>query len=172
MEEGSGHFSTTDLPKPIASLGIVSLIAKFSERRKGYFKGLDGNSLNFFSGAELPLHPISWGSRLCLCKLLPDQGASGPSGPTSVLLGIVTTVETEWLGWLLTPMSACVGFPVGLVVKNVPANAGDPDSISGPGTFPRGGNDYSLQCSCLGNPMDRGAWWATVHGVTKESDTT
>ena len=35
MEEGSGLFSTTDLPKPIASLGIVSLIAKFSERRKG-----------------------------------------------------------------------------------------------------------------------------------------
>ena len=60
MEEGSGLFSTTDLPKPIASLGIVSLIAKFSERRKGKFKGLDGNSLNFFSRAELPLHPISW----------------------------------------------------------------------------------------------------------------
>ena len=58
MEEGSGLFSTTDLPKPIASLGIVSLIAKFSERRKGYFKGLDGNSLNFFSGAELPLLPF------------------------------------------------------------------------------------------------------------------
>ena len=33
-------------------------------------------------------------------------------------------------------------------------------------------NGNTLQCSCLGNPMDRGAWWATVHGVTKESDTT
>ena len=35
------------------------------------------------------------------------------------------------------------------------------------GISPRGGNDNSLQYSCLGNPMDRGAWWVTIHGVTK-----
>ena len=57
-----------------------------------------------------------------------------------------------------------------LVVKNPPASAGDigdAGSISGSGRFPREGNDNPLQCSCLENPMDRGVWWATVHGVAK-----
>ena len=57
-----------------------------------------------------------------------------------------------------------------LVVKNPPASAGDigdAGSISGSGRFPREGNDNPLQCSCLENPMDRGLWWATVHGVAK-----
>ena len=51
-------------------------------------------------------------------------------------------------------------------------NAGDPDSIPGLGRSPGKGNGKPLQCSCLGNPMDRGVWQATAHGVTKESDTT
>ena len=55
-------------------------------------------------------------------------------------------------------------------MKNPPANAGDMDSIPGLGRFPGGGNGNPLQYSCLKNPMDRGAWWATVHRVTKESD--
>ena len=57
-----------------------------------------------------------------------------------------------------------------LVVKNPPASAGDigdAGSISGSGRFPREGNDNPLQCSCLEKPMDRGVWWATVHGVAK-----
>ena len=57
------------------------------------------------------------------------------------------------------------------MVKNLPANAGDTGSIPGSGRFPGGGNGNTLQYSYLGNPMDRGAWWATVHG-RKESDTT
>ena len=64
-----------------------------------------------------------------------------------------------------------MGFPGGSVVKNSPTNAGDTGSISGLGRFPGEGNGNPLQDSCLGNPMDRGAWQATVHGVT-ESDTT
>ena len=44
---------------------------------------------------------------------------------------------------------------------------GDTGSISGSGRSPGVGDDNSLQYSCLGNPMDRGAWWATVHGVAK-----
>ena len=59
------------------------------------------------------------------------------------------------------------GFPRGSVVKNMAANAGDVGLIPGLGRYPTGGNSNPHQYSCLGNPMDRGAWWATVHGVTK-----
>ena len=55
-----------------------------------------------------------------------------------------------------------------LVVKNPPSNAGDKrdeDSIPGSGRSPGEGRGKPIQCSCLKNPMDRGAWWATVHGV-------
>ena len=58
-------------------------------------------------------------------------------------------------------------FPVGSVVKNLPANAGDAGSIPGSGRSPGAGNGNILQYSCLGNPMDRGAWWATVYRVAK-----
>ena len=53
------------------------------------------------------------------------------------------------------------------MVKNLPANAGtsgDASLIPGWGRSPGGGNGNPLQYSCLENPMDRGAWWATVHG--------
>ena len=59
------------------------------------------------------------------------------------------------------------GLPGGSVVENPPANAGDPSLILRLGRSPGGGHDNSLQYSCLGNPMDRGAWWATLHGVAK-----
>ena len=58
-------------------------------------------------------------------------------------------------------------FPGGSVVKNLPADAGDTGLIPGSGRSPGGGNGSPLQSSCLENPLDRGAWWATVHGVTK-----
>ena len=57
-----------------------------------------------------------------------------------------------------------------LVVKNLPANAGDirdMGAIPGFGRSPGGGNGNLLQYSCLENPMDRGAWQAIVHGITK-----
>ena len=50
---------------------------------------------------------------------------------------------------------------------NPPANAGDEDLISGSGRSPREGNGNPFQYSSLGNPMDRGAWQAVVHGVAK-----
>ena len=53
------------------------------------------------------------------------------------------------------------------MVKNPPANAGDVGLIPGSGRSPGEGNGNPLQHSCLRNSMDRGAWWATVHGVTK-----
>ena len=58
-------------------------------------------------------------------------------------------------------------FPGGLVVRNLPANTGDTDSIPGSGRSPGEGNGNPLQYSCLENPMERGAWQATVHGVAK-----
>ena len=64
------------------------------------------------------------------------------------------------------------GFPSGTVAKNPPASARDEGSIPGSGRSPGEGSGTPLQYSCLGNPMDRGAWWATVHGVAKESDMT
>ena len=61
------------------------------------------------------------------------------------------------------------------MVKKLLAIAGDirdVGSISGLGRSPGEGNGNPLQCSCLENPMDRGAWWAVSHGVSKESNTT
>ena len=66
------------------------------------------------------------------------------------------------------------GFPSASAVKNLPANAGDTGNVSSipaSGRSPGGGNDNPLQYSCLGNSMDRGDWWATVHVFT-ETDAT
>ena len=74
---------------------------------------------------------------------------------------------TDIYTYICTPMW---GFPGGLVVKNPPASAGDirdVGSIPGSGRSPGVGNGNPLQNSCLGNPMQRGAWGATVHGVAK-----
>ena len=60
-----------------------------------------------------------------------------------------------------------LGFPAGSLVKNSPASAGDLGLIPGSERSLGEGNGNPLQYSCLMNSMDRGAWWATVHGVTK-----
>ena len=60
-----------------------------------------------------------------------------------------------------------MGFLGGSMVKNLPANAGNAGSVTGSGKSPGERNDNPRQYSCLENPMDRGAWWAIVHGVTK-----
>ena len=72
----------------------------------------------------------------------------------------------------LHPYEFLSGFPGGSMVKNLPANAGDAGLIPGLGRCPGEGIGNPLQSSCLENFMDRGAWWATVHEVTKESDMT
>ena len=66
--------------------------------------------------------------------------------------------ETPWF-------QGALGFPGGSEVKVSACNAGDLSSIPGLGRSPGEGNGNPLQYSCLENPMDRGAWWATVHGV-------
>ena len=63
-----------------------------------------------------------------------------------------------------------IGLPGGSVLKNWLVNAGDAGSISGSGRSLGEGNGYPLQYSYLGNPMDREARWAAVHGLAKELD--
>ena len=98
---------------------------------------------------------------------------------SSILDGIISWTEEqsmgsqrvkhEWSDWAQLTHTyiwyrACPG---GSVVKNLPADAGDAGSLPGSGRSPGGGNSSPLQYPCLENPMDRGAWWATVHGVAK-----
>ena len=92
-----------------------------------------------------------------------DRGAwqaYSPWGCKRVRHDLVTNNNISW------------GFPCGLGGKESAYNARDVSSIPGLGRSPGVGNGHPFQYSCLGNPMDRGALWATVHGVTKESDTT
>ena len=62
------------------------------------------------------------------------------------------------------------GLPWWLSGKESTCNVGDVGSIPGLRRSPGDGNGHPLQCSCLGNPRDRGAWWATVHGAPTELD--
>ena len=79
--------------------------------------------------------------------------------------GLWDRKESDMTGQLSTVPNK--GFPSGSVVKNLPANAGDPGSIPESGISPGEQNGNPLQSSCLENTMDRGAWGATVHGVER-----
>ena len=65
-----------------------------------------------------------------------------------------------------------MGFPTGSGVNSPPANAGNSGSVVGLGRSLGEESGNPLQYSCLGNPIDRGAWWTTIHGVVKELDVT
>ena len=71
-----------------------------------------------------------------------------------------SSLKRSWIIWER-------GFPGGSVVENPPANAVDTGLIPGLGRSPKGGNGNPLQYSCLENLMDKGAWRATVHRITK-----
>ena len=94
----------------------------------------------------------------------------------TVYLNFCHSPQTHHAPYIITlPVTQVSGFPGGSVVKNPPASAGDArdvSSISGSGRSPGVGNGNPLQYSCLGNPMDRGGWWAIVHRVTEVSDMT
>ena len=64
-----------------------------------------------------------------------------------------------------------MGLPTWLSGEEFPASAGDVGLILGSGRSPEEGNSNPLQCSYLGNPTDRGGWWATVHGVAELNTT-
>ena len=94
----------------------------------------------------------------------PPRKAEAPSPTAHSSAGQCTYPYTPRLphpftdGWTL---------PGGSVVKNLPANAGDSGLIPAWGRSPAGTHGNALQCSCLENPMDRGAWWATARGVAR-----
>ena len=69
-------------------------------------------------------------------------------------------------------MIAIKSFSGGSMVKNTPPSVGFAGLIPGSERSPGEGNVNLLQYSCLGNPIEREAWWVTAHGVTKELDTT
>ena len=75
----------------------------------------------------------------------------------------------KWVSRIFSRLSSAewVDFPGGSDDKASAYNAGDPGSISGSGRSPGEGNGNPLQCSCLDNPMDGGAWQTTVHGVSE-----
>ena len=98
------------------------------------------------------LRAVCDGEIVCVCACCRSGTVNG-----TFLFGV-----TKWASWVV------------LVVKNPPANAGDlrdVGCITGSGRSPGGGHGNPLQSCCLENPLDTGAWWATVHGVT-ESGTT
>ena len=73
--------------------------------------------------------------------------------------------DGRWLGWRVGGMKGC--FPGDSVAKESTCNAGDTGSIPGSERYPGAGHGNPLQYSCLENPVDRGAWWVTVHRVAK-----
>ena len=68
---------------------------------------------------------------------------------------------------MISPPTKTPHFTGGSVVKKSPANARDMGSIPGSGRSPEEGYSNPHQYFCLGNPMDRGAWWVTIYGVTR-----
>ena len=82
------------------------------------------------------------------------------------MVGAVCLQQTPFS---VIPLISCL--PQWLSGKNLPANAGDVASIPGSGRSLGEGNGNLFQYSCLENPMDRGTWCVTVHGMAKEWDT-
>ena len=85
-------------------------------------------------------------------------------------------MPSDWTGWGLLSMPESANYPRLLMLQGFPGgsdgeesacNVGDLGLIPGSGRSPGEGNGNALQYSCLENPMDRGAWWATVHGLAK-----
>ena len=104
-------------------------------------------------------------------------GSAESHSPSPSPSGLLQALENSWPGQSSGFRATCtldviplLGFPGGSVVKKPPANAGD---VGHSGLIPElgrssgGGHGNRLQCSCLENSMDRGAWQATVHGAAK-----
>ena len=137
------------------------------------------------------LEPVAWEKRIALCRVGLVQSGEGLTRPRlskkefllpdclwartlvffPCLWTQIKTLAVPW-SWACQPLNSLWGLPCGSDDKESACSARDPGSIPGLGRSPGEGSSYSLQYSCLGSPMDRGAWWDTVHGVAEESDTT
>ena len=103
-----------------------------------------------------------------LADVSPHGFSDHPDNRTTFLsrLGVhLETLEPTHLSLKRGQPLSTWAYSGGSVVKNTPGNAGDLGSISGPGRYPREGNGNPLQYSCLGGPVIRGAWQATVCAV-------
>ena len=111
------------------------------------------------------------------------RGALGVIPRTTRDVAWISALRGKLLKWVFSPNSLPVLFyllagfmgrasPGGSEGKESTCNAGDAGSIPGSGRPPGGGNGNPLQDSCLENPVGRGAWGATAHGVKNESDMT
>ena len=93
------------------------------------------------------------------------HGPSLSSRTLSDPLGVFLLTSKN--GYFLQQQQGEEGFPGSSDGKESPYNAGDPSLIPGSGRSPGGGKGNPLQYSCQDNPMDRGTWWATVHGFAE-----
>ena len=126
--------------------------------------------------------PITWKEVCFLPMLIAKASAShqlqpcfwGPAVPSFFVLNLLPPGPAHTAGsgevcksYFNQSHKVHLGFPSGSVVKNLPAKAGDAGSVPVLGISPGGGHSNPLQYSCLENPLERGAWQATVHRVTK-----
>ena len=117
------------------------------------------------------------GCHALLQGIFPDTGIEPTSFRSPALAGGFFTTSSTWEAriYIIALLLLCVwltekkNFLGGSVVKNLPANAGDVRQIPGSGRSPGEGNGNLLHYACLGNPMERGAQKAIVHGVAKKS---
>ena len=116
----------------------------------------------------------TWGPRLlsphCLYPTLCDPMDCSPPGCSLCPWGF--SRQEYWSGLPSPPPGDLPDPGIKLAMQETTCNIGDLGWILGFGRSPREGNGNPLQYSCRGNPMDRGAWRATVHGVTEDSNMT
>ena len=160
--KGQTSAEKPEMNKGSRGLGGRRGVKGAGERWGGSLGSLRNNTLSF-SWEQNPV-PSGWN------LLLQRSSLKSPGGARTLVLvlwGLLPLLSWSEQQSFNTICRFDTGFPGGSVVKTMPANVGDTGSIPGWGRSPEGGNGNPLQCSCLENPMDRGAWRATVHGVAK-----
>ena len=115
---------------------------------------------------ELTQQAVHWGSLESVHSLC-GSGSCPPLWYREVWLWCACTWKLGLSCWEFVELPSPVGLPWCLRQQRIVCNAGDLSSIPGSGISPGEGSGYPLQYSCLENPMDRGAWWAAVHGVAE-----
>ena len=153
------HWAVSSTTGPLHSLpgishSFYSQLALFPVSSSGLFATFFLRSPNSQRGF-LSLSPLRISLSICLLVFCVVQWYT------------LTTIMWRHFRFILIWTIQMAGFPSCPLDKESACNAGDPSSVSGLGRPPGEGNGNPLQYSCLDNPIDRGAWWATVHGVTK-----